>query len=129
MESLRGRRWDGYLPVVGPGRSMTFARWSPGDAMVANRFGIAEPVQRSEQRGVGELDVIIVPCVGIGFDGTRLGYGQGFYDRALAERTPATTVIGVAFDVQVVDGLGAQPWDVPMDVVVTESGVRRPRRD
>jgi 5-formyltetrahydrofolate cyclo-ligase len=55
--------------------------------------------------------------------------GAGFYDRALRRRVERTQpwrrprLIGVAYAVQQVDRLERQPWDVPLDLVVTERGV------
>ena len=66
-----------------------------------------------------------MPCVAVDPDGHRLGFGAGYYDRALAGAA-ATARIGVAFEVQVVDRLEPAPWDVPLDVVVTEARTIRP---
>lgn len=125
-DEVAGRGWQVLLPVIGPARSMSFAPWSPGSPLVANRYGIPEPAH-----GVGdlvpaqELDVVVLPCVAVDRSGHRLGFGAGYYDRALAEAA-ATQRIGVAFEVQVVDRIDPAPWDVPLDVVVTEAGVIRP---
>lgn len=75
------------------------------------------------------LDVAVVPGVGFDEDGYRLGYGGGHFDRLLARLPAATPVIGVAFSAQVVRRLPTGAHDVPVDVLVTEEGVRRPRRE
>ena len=69
-----------------------------------------------------------MPCVAVDHRGNRLGFGKGYYDRALAGCGPGTTCVGVAYAVQVQDAVPHQDWDVVMDVVVTESGVTRPDR-
>lgn len=127
---LRGDGWRPHLPVVGTGRSMAFASWAEDASMTPNRFGVGEPdVPRGALVGADRMDVVVVPCVGLDGAGHRLGFGAGFYDRALAglpARQPL--VVGVAFDVQVVDEVPVRPWDVPVDVVLTESGARPVRR-
>ena len=71
--------------------------------------------------------MVVVPCVAVDPSGNRLGFGAGYYDRALAGPSPVIR-LGVAFEVQVVDRIEPAPWDVPLDVVVTESRVIRPAR-
>lgn len=115
-----------WLPVVRPRGGLEFARLVPGARYARNRFGIPEPACfRRQRRPAGRLDLVVVPLVAFDGEGRRLGMGGGFYDRALAgARRPA--LVGVAFALQEVPRLPARPWDVPMDVVVTERGVVRP---
>lgn len=125
-DDLRRRDWQLLLPVIGPDRSMSFAPWSPESPMVENRFGVAEPAHDDPDLVVADaLRVVIVPCVAVDRSGHRLGFGAGYYDRALATAT-ATLRVGVAFEAQVVERIRPEPWDVPLDVVVTEAGVLRP---
>ena len=54
--------------------------------------------------------------------------GGGYYDRSLARRKRLTRykrprIIGLAFDAQRVASIDVQPWDVPLDAVLTESGL------
>lgn len=71
------------------------------------------------------LDVVLVP--GRLFDrrGIRLGRGGGHYDRLLPRLRPGVPVIGVTVDERIVDQLPAEPHDVPMTHLATESGVTR----
>lgn len=70
-----------------------------------------------------EMELIVVPAVAYDSAGNRLGRGKGFYDRLL-RRTKAVT-IGVAYDFQLVEGLPVEDHDVPVDMVITPSGVYR----
>jgi 5-formyltetrahydrofolate cyclo-ligase len=65
------------------------------------------------------LDLVLVP--GVGFDryGRRLGRGQGYYDRLLAD--VRGTKCGLAFDCQWVTEIPAEPHDVRLDCIVTPS--------
>jgi 5-formyltetrahydrofolate cyclo-ligase len=129
VDVLRARGATLWLPVIGEARSMRFARWTAETELVANRYGIAEPTVPDGSRPAGEvrlaeeLDVVVVPCVAVDEHGTRVGFGAGYYDRALGNLSPdrRPRSIGVAFEVQVVEGLEPAPWDVPLDVVVTEA--------
>ena len=66
------------------------------------------------------LDVIVVPALAVEPRGYRLGYGAGFYDRALPEWTPAVT-LAVAFDFQLLAEVPVTPGDVAVRWIVTDS--------
>ena len=82
-------------------------------------FGIPEPVGPIFDR-LDEVEMIVVPGVAFDRQGNRMGRGRGFYDRLL-KSTPAALKVGVAFDFQMFDSIPVEPFDVAMDVVVTES--------
>jgi 5-formyltetrahydrofolate cyclo-ligase len=90
-------------------------------------FGLRQPPRGAPQipdDGVAEaVDVVLI--LGLGFDsrGYRLGYGSGYFDRFLAKRD--LFAVGLAFEVQMVDRIPNEPYDIPMSVVVTEDAVRR----
>ena len=75
-----------------------------------------------------ELDVIICPLVAVDLNGNRMGMGGGFYDTTLNKsyRSGAKKPlkIGWCYDFQVVEQLQRQPWDVPLDGLITPSGIR-----
>ncbi|MGM8937745.1 5-formyltetrahydrofolate cyclo-ligase [Psychrobacter glaciei] len=75
-----------------------------------------------------ELDVIICPLVAVDLNGNRMGMGGGFYDTTLGKsyRSGAKKPlkIGWCYDFQVVEKLARQPWDVPLDGLITPSGIR-----
>ena len=106
------------LPVIesGEGR-MSFFRYRPGDALLTNRHGIAEPGQHS--RHVARLDLLLVPLVAFDGHGTRLGMGGGFYDRFAARH--GCTMVGIAHEIQRADALPREDWDHPLAGVVTET--------
>ena len=98
---------------------------------MANEFGIPEPLLRSRRvTAITRLDLVLTPLVGFDEQGNRLGMGGGFYDRSFAylrqrQRWRKPHLLGVAFELQNCEqGLPHQQWDVPLDGVVTESGVR-----
>lgn len=66
------------------------------------------------------IDAIVIPAIALDASGRRLGYGAGFYDRALPRFAPAKK-IGVAFDFQLLAEVPVSPNDVAMDIVVTDA--------
>jgi 5-formyltetrahydrofolate cyclo-ligase len=110
------------LPVVAKQKSpLVFRRWREGDPLVVHGFGMHEPAAASP---VVTPDVLLVPLLAFDARGHRLGYGGGFYDRTLAS-LKTKLAIGVAYAGQEVDALAAMPHDHPLDMIVTELGVRQ----
>ena len=87
-------------------------------ALEASRFGICEP-RSGEAVSLAKIDLIVLPGVAFDEKGIRLGYGLGCYDRALAE-VERPTLVGLAYDFQVVAALPSEMHDIPVDFVVTE---------
>ena len=96
--------------------------WEAGQALVTLGRPPAQP--DGEARGaesLKEADLIIIPALAASADGTRLGQGGGWYDRALVHRCPGTPVVAVIFDDEVLEAgvIPAEPHDVPIDAIVT----------
>ena len=117
-----------YLPVLSPvaREPLWFAPVEPGTQLKPNRYGILEPVTFARRLvRAQKLDLILLPLVGFDNAGRRLGMGKGFYDRSLeflnhrqGWRKPH--ILGLAHDFQRVARLPADPWDVPLQGVVTD---------
>jgi 5-formyltetrahydrofolate cyclo-ligase len=136
MQIARRARQRGcqvYAPVITHRRRfrMGFAPYTPGPASTINAYGIAEPDHAPNDRiAARHLDVIFMPLVAFDARGWRLGSGAGFYDRSLRHLNPSRAwrrpkLIGVAYERQLTAALVPNPWDVPMDAVVTESRIYR----
>jgi 5-formyltetrahydrofolate cyclo-ligase len=120
VRAAMARRQAVYFPrVVGSGLEFLSC---PLSALRSGAYGLAEPTEGRRLDPSSPDVVFLVP--GLGFDpaGTRLGRGGGHYDRALAEY-PAALRIGLACDAQIRSSLPREPWDQPMDAVVTERRV------
>jgi 5-formyltetrahydrofolate cyclo-ligase len=96
--------------------SMDFLGWRADDQLFPGLFGTSHP---EPSGGVVTPDVIIAPLLGFDRAMTRLGQGGGYYDRAFA-RMPGALRIGLAWSCQEYDELPADPWDLPLDMVMTE---------
>lgn len=87
--------------------------------MAMGAFHIEEP-QGDETADIRHIELIIVPAVAYDRRGNRVGRGKGYYDRLLADSR--ATKIGVGYDFQLIDEeIPAEPHDVAVDIVVTES--------
>lgn len=118
---LQGLHDQGYplaLPWIGAdGLTMVFRRWTP-DApleLAAHRF--SQPLASAPQC---TPDILLLPLLAFDRAGTRLGQGAGHYDRALAQLSDALR-IGIAWSVQEFAELPADPWDMPLDAILTEA--------
>lgn len=123
VHRLRAQGATAALPVVvAPNTPLVFREWHPGVEMALGKLDIPYPKAGAELAP----DTVLLPVNGFDREGYRLGYGGGFFDRTLASlsaRKPV--VIGVGFELAAVATIHPQPWDMPMDYVVTERGVYR----
>jgi 5-formyltetrahydrofolate cyclo-ligase len=88
-------------------------------------FGIAEPVE-ALRNNFFKSDLQLVICPGLGFDiyGARLGRGKGYYDIFLKEIKGRVPIFGFGYDCQIdQQNLPFDYHDVPMDQIITESGL------
>jgi 5-formyltetrahydrofolate cyclo-ligase len=121
-----GRRVVVPIQPHDPADGLLFAEIRTLSELAPNHFGILQPpLAAARLVPSNAIPLFLVP--GLAFDpaGHRLGYGLGFYDRAFAEAAPGTLKVGLAFELQVLDSVPADPHDVPMDFVVTENRVIR----
>ena len=107
--------------------ALTFHDWTPELILARSAFGVDEPPADTPQ---ADPTLIIAPLLGFDRNGYRLGYGAGHYDATLnnmAERGLHPRTVGLAFDLQRLDEVPREPHDVPLDAVVTETGLRSHR--
>lgn len=108
------------LPVVDKVHgTLRFHVWYPGCPMEEDAFGIPKP-KDTEQF---QPQLMLVPCLGFGPCGLRLGYGGGFMDRTLAEMQPRPATAGLGYAHGFLPLLKAGPQDMPLDAMITEEGV------
>lgn len=110
------------LPVVvdkkGP---LEYRAWAPGEPLTAGVWDIPIP----EKREVVIPSLVLAPLVGFDRACYRLGYGGGYFDRTLGSLEPRPLAIGVGYAMQAIDTIYPQSFDIPMDLIVTEGGIRR----
>ena len=114
-----------FLPTIQLNQLM-FGPYKSGDNLSKNKFGIPEPITRTEDLIAADiLDLVIVPLVAFDSNCNRLGMGGGYYDRALAfkqtsSETCSPLLIGLAYELQKVNALEINSWDIPMDGIISE---------
>ena len=136
-----------YLPVLHPFSSghLLFLHYQPSSIMQTNKYGILEPkLDVRLIKNINEIDIIFTPLVAFDQTGNRLGMGGGFYDRTLStwfkkyclennkngeqkgknvnEKIPLKPYpIGLAHDIQLIEDVPSQLWDIPLPEIVTPS--------
>ena len=115
LEALHER---GLLLCLRPiaGKRMHFRRWAPWEPIVPGGFGTLVPAP--EQPEV-KPTILIVPLAAYDRRGYRIGYGKGYYDRAITELEPTLT-IGIAYAAQEIAEVPAEAHDRRLDWVVTQ---------
>lgn len=113
------------LPAILDKTTIVFRELVRGASLVDMGFGTSGPGEEAE---VLDPDVMLVPLAAFDRRGHRVGYGAGYYDRAIASlqrRGHAPRLIGIAFDCQQVDHVPDEPHDVALPEILTESGLHR----
>jgi 5-formyltetrahydrofolate cyclo-ligase len=109
------------LPAVvdkkGP---LEYRAWRPGEPLVDGVWNIPVP----EKRDIVIPRAVLAPLVGFDRHCYRLGYGGGYFDRTLAALSPRPLAVGVGFELSRIDTIYPQPFDMPMDIIVTEAETR-----
>ncbi len=100
------------------------------DDLAPGPLGILEPKaelrdESGRQAKVEDLDLLVVPGLAFDRQGNRLGYGKGYFDRLLPGARPDALVAAVAFEYQMLDAVPREPYDVRVDLVITESAIYR----
>jgi 5-formyltetrahydrofolate cyclo-ligase len=124
-EKLRELKKEIALPIMKPGNSLSWG--FDGDELITNSFGIQEPAPADID--IAQASAILIPALRVGLDGTRLGRGAGYYDRALAQVSPnklgGPIRICLVFDDEVDDSVPSEPHDALIDIIVTPNRVIR----
>ncbi len=118
MTDYPDKQW--FLPRIDESNQLDFHRYQSGDPLEAHRYGMKEPLPSAPSVSLDLVDCVFVP--GLLFDerGYRLGYGKGYYDRFLPSLPSGSLRIGVCPDMLTLPMTPAEPWDIPVHVVVTE---------
>ena len=108
------------LPRIEAQNTLNFLPWTPGDPLQQNTFGILEPYPAKEQKQA--IDLFVLPGLAFDRQGTRLGFGGGYYDRTLARESQACFA-GICYSFQLLPLLPKAAWDQNVDLICTEDEV------
>ncbi len=99
--------------------SLRFHVWFPGCPMEQDAYDIPKPKDTDEFKPA----MLVVPCLGFGPGGVRLGYGGGFFERTLASLQPRAITVGVSYSHGFLPLLRLGPREIQLDAMLTEDGV------
>jgi len=108
------------------GNSLHWHIWTPNDAVKIGTYGIIEPHPEAPIITPAEVNLILVPSIACDYQGYRLGYGGGYYDRLLSSPEWANkSTIGIVFEFAYLQKLPIEPWDQQLRGVCTENGLKQ----
>ncbi|MEP3233089.1 MAG: 5-formyltetrahydrofolate cyclo-ligase [Hyphomicrobiales bacterium] len=118
-QELKQRGAQLALPVVMDKTTLEFRAYDHDDDLIDAGFGTKGP---SANAAVVDPDILLVPLAVFDLQCGRIGYGAGFYDRAIAKlrakgRLPKT--FGIAFEQQMVDQVPQDGFDIKLDYILT----------
>lgn len=125
MSALQDKGARVCLPAVLDKTTIVFRELVRGAELVETGYGTAGP---GEDAPVLDPQLMLIPLAAFDARGHRIGYGAGYYDRAIArlhDKGMRPRMIGVAFDCQEVPLVPDEPHDVIIPEILTESGLRR----
>jgi 5-formyltetrahydrofolate cyclo-ligase len=107
------------LPVIKKGYKIDFKHWIPSEPWDVNKYGILEP---QKQNITFKPDIILVPLVAFDRNLNRIGYGKGYYDRALKQLASNKKIltIGMAFSFQETSIIPTNQYDYNLDCILTD---------
>ncbi|WP_342360738.1 5-formyltetrahydrofolate cyclo-ligase [Terrarubrum flagellatum] len=125
LAELSGRGVPICLPAV-VDDELVFRSWKPWESVVPGGFGTLVPPPDKETM---TPKLLLVPLAAFDRKGARIGYGKGYYDRALLRLGAAggMTAIGVAYSAQETADVPLEPWDRRLDMIVTEKETVAPK--
>ena len=112
-----------YYPLVLNKEEMSFHLVTNSSTLVSGSFGISEPnPQVHPPVSAGDLDLVLVPGLAFDLHGSRLGQGNGYYDRFL-KQIPTTPTFGITYRSQLIPRIPIEPHDRSMTFLATNRGV------
>lgn len=103
-------------------KSLIWHSWQPKDPLIQGKYGILEPSAKAPIVTPETVDLILIPAVACDYNGYRLGYGGGFYDRLLnSPQWCNIPTVGIIFDFCLFPQLPCEPWDQKLRAICTEN--------
>ncbi|MGI8906893.1 MAG: 5-formyltetrahydrofolate cyclo-ligase [Candidatus Sumerlaeaceae bacterium] len=107
--------------VLAPGPAATLRPQETVEQVIAEGSGFRlEPLAHPD---ISQVDLFVVPGIVWDKHGYRVGFGSGYFDRLLAVAPALSSSVGLSFDFQVIDHVPHEDWDIPVEVLVTETSV------
>ena len=111
-----------YIPkIYKEDKSMKAIRLKSFNDLKENSMGVLEPIDDSNYINKKDIDLILVPGVVFDFNGNRIGYGGGYYDRYLKDIQEIRNKLVLAYDFQIIDSINPESHDVVFDYIITNT--------
>ena len=123
LEKASKKNFKIVLPVIKSSNIMNFKSWIFKEPLNVNKFGMLEP--KSSKNNIIP-DIVLVPLLAFDNKLNRIGYGKGYYDRALKKINKIkkkAIFIGIAFSFQKSIKVPTNKHDVKLDYIFTERGI------
>lgn len=121
MRTFLSRKISVALPVITErNRPLEFRAW---DETTRMRLHEVWDIPVPDKSKLLSPSVLFIPLLGFDEQGHRLGHGGGYYDRTLANFECRPFTVGIGYEFSRLPSIYPQDHDVPMDVIVTESGI------
>ena len=124
-EKMLSKNKKVYIPRVLDKSKLHFSKFVSKNNLVINKFNILESIDE-DILPVEKFDLLILPFVGIDKNGSRLGHGGGYYDRALQNLkypNKNAIIIGLGYEFQLVKNEFGESHDIKFDLVFTEQNL------
>ena len=127
FEAALGAEKEVYFPRVN-GSSLDFYKIQNLKQLKPGSFGVLEPEGGPYKADHQQIDLFIIPGLAFDRSGNRLGYGKGYYDRALIG-VPDSKKVGICYGFQVLESVPTTEHDQKVGTVITEGGIVFSRRN
>ena len=127
QETLNDKSINVFLPKVFPNKELKFNSFTSDSKLSRNKYNIFESDSKNFIRAE-KLNLLVIPFVGVDVNGCRLGYGGGYYDRALESIMHTKTeqlVIGLGYQYQILKDYFGELHDIKYDMVFSENDIHR----
>lgn len=123
IDSLLAQHISIIVPIIQQKDvSLRLSYLTTTSSLVCSTFQVPEPIGCEIPARPEDVSLCIVPMLGFSEDGSRIGYGKGYYDRLL-QKYPHIYKIGLAFSCQKCDEIPTTAHDIRMDLIITEHGI------
>ena len=114
-----------YLPII-KNETLVFGAYYNDTPLTPNQFKILEP-NVAQTENIENMDIVFIPLTAFKKDANRLGMGGGYYDKTIAniKSSKQPLLIGIAHELQHNEQFITQPWDIQMDMIITEKQIYR----
>ena len=95
------------------------------NTLIVDKWGILEPKDVDKDKISNDFDLIIMPGVVFDKQGNRIGYGAGYYDKYICKQNLNTTMLALAYEMQIIENINSEAHDVKVDYILSEKELRK----